>query len=126
MSYGKAIGFLEQHIDDDVHVLVVAAWVGSELHTGSQGQVYAKCARRSASLFRSITVESVACMSHPIGVVEAEVPSRNSCQYRRTYSIDDMREQHGLLTGERWNSESDPMILNGLARSKRRRNLFNN
>lgn len=105
VSYEKAIGFLEHCIDGYVHILVVAAWISSGLHTRSQGQVYAKCGRRSAFLFRSVTVESVACMSNPIGVVEAEVLSRNRRQPRRTYFIDDMREQHGLLTGEPWNSE---------------------
>ena len=119
VSYGKALGFLEHRVGDSVQILVIAAWVTSGLHKGRQNQVFAKSARDAASLFRTITVESVSCISHPIGVVEAEVPNRNGVLSQRTYFIDDMRDPHGLLTGQPWKQDVDRMVLQGLVRAHR-------
>lgn len=93
MFYGKAIGFIEHKVGKDCHMLGLVSWIVSGLENGEQGQVFARKKLNSRSLFSGLRIESIHCVGHPIGVVEAKkkVSGREST---RVYFIDELREMN--------------------------------
>lgn len=116
ISYGKVLLFFGHCVDDEKFMLYVASWVTNGLHRGSQDQIFAKRKRGSSSLFSSTTVESVNSITHPIMVIEADVPWKTGISKvrTRTYFVYELRRPLGLLGYDAWNPNQTSSTLNGL------------
>lgn len=89
------------------------------LRNGAHNQVYERATRDSSTRFRLTSVESGACMSHPISV--AEIDGRGNgygteVNGKGTYFLDSRRDREGALTGKPWKSGDQAMRLRGLVK----------
>ena len=95
-------------------MMVMARWISSGLYAASEGQIYANSSTESNVLFKEVTIESAACISHAIQAYDMETKIDEDRNLRRVYFYDPLAERLGFTSGQRWYIDDKHTTLTGL------------